>query len=153
MSDRIERSTTINAPIGRVWEAISDHKQFGEWFRVALDQPFEAGKPSTGRITHPGYEHIHWNADVVAVDAPSRLALCWHPYAIDPNADYSNEPKTLVEFRLTPKGDSSTELTVTESGFDALHESRRDEAFRMNSGGWEQQMLNVREFAEARVGA
>jgi uncharacterized protein YndB with AHSA1/START domain len=152
MSDKIERSITIKAPIERVWEAISDHQQFGEWFRVALDQPFEAGKPSTGHITHPGYEHIRWNAEVVAVDPPSRLALRWHPYAIDPDADYSSEPQTLVEFRLTPKG-NSTELTVTESGFDALPESRRDEAFRMNSGGWDQQMVNVREFAEARVGA
>jgi hypothetical protein len=59
---------------------------------------------------------------------------------------------TLVEFRLAARGDS-TELTVTESGFDALPPSRRDEAFRSNSGGWDQQMVNVREFAEARVGA
>jgi uncharacterized protein YndB with AHSA1/START domain len=152
MADQIRQSTFIRAPIERVWRAISDHRQFGEWFKVTLDQPFEAGKPSTGHITHPGYEHIKWNAKVVSVDAPFRLALRWHPYAIDPNVDYSNEPTTLVEFILTEQ-DGGTNVEVVETGFDALPASRRDEAFRMNSGGWEQQMVNIRTYAEARSDA
>jgi uncharacterized protein YndB with AHSA1/START domain len=149
MSDSIRKSTHINAPIDRVWRALSDHREFGEWFRVRLDQPFEAGKPSTGHITHPGYEHIKWNADIVAVEPERRLALRWHPYAIDPNADYSNEPTTLVEFTLSER-DGGTDLEVVESGFDALPASRRDESFRMNSQGWEAQMTNIRNYAEAR---
>jgi uncharacterized protein YndB with AHSA1/START domain len=152
MTDSITKSTHIKAPIDRVWRAISDHREFGQWFRVALDQPFEAGKPSTGHLTHPGYEHLRWNADVVAVEPPHRLAFRWHPYAIDPAVDYSSEPATLVEFSLR-QHDGGTELEVVESGFDALPAHRRDEAFRMNSQGWEQQMVNVREYAEARVGA
>lgn len=143
MADAIRKSTFIQAPIERVWRALSDHREFGEWFKVALDQPFEAGKPSTGHITHPGYEHIKWNAQVVAVEPPHRLALRWHPYAIDPNVDYSNEPTTLVEFTLAEQ-DSGTRVEVVESGFDAIPASRRDEAFRMNSGGWEAQMENIK---------
>jgi uncharacterized protein YndB with AHSA1/START domain len=152
MSDSIRKSTHINAPIHRVWRAISDHSEFGEWFKVALEQPFEAGRPSTGRITHPGYEHIRWNADILAIEPPHRLALRWHPYAMDPNVDYSNEPTTLVEFTLR-ENDGGTEVEVVESGFDALPEHRRDEAFRMNEGGWEQQMKNIRDYAEARSDA
>jgi uncharacterized protein YndB with AHSA1/START domain len=148
MTDSIRTSTHIPAPIDRVWRAISDHKQFGEWFKVALDQPFEAGKPSTGHITHKGYEHIRWNADVVAVEPPRRLAFRWHPYAIDPNVNYSNEPTTLVEFTLSERG-GGTDVEVVESGFDAIPAHRRDEAFRMNSRGWDQQMVNVREYVEA----
>ena len=144
MSDVIRKSTLVSAPIDRVWRAISDHREFGEWFRVALDQPFEAGKPSTGHMTYPGYEHIKWNAEIVAVEPPRRLAFRWHPYAIDPDFDYSNEPTTLVEFTLTER-DGDTEVEVVESGFDALPVGRRDEAFRMNSGGWEQQMANIRD--------
>jgi uncharacterized protein YndB with AHSA1/START domain len=145
MTDSIRKSTHIAAPIDRVWRAISDHREFGTWFKVALDQPFEAGKPSTGHITHPGYEHIRWTADVVAVEPPHRLAFRWHPYAIDPAVDYSNEPTTLVEFRLAER-DGGTDVEVVESGFDAIPPGRRDEAFRMNEHGWEQQMVNVRDY-------
>jgi uncharacterized protein YndB with AHSA1/START domain len=145
MSDVIRKSIFVPAPIDRVWRAISDHREFGEWFRVALDQPFEAGKPSTGHITYPGYEHLKWNAEIVAVEPPRRLTLRWHPYALDPDADYSNEPMTLVEFTLSEQ-DGGTNVEVLESGFDSLPASRRDEAFRSNSGGWEQQMVNIRDY-------
>jgi uncharacterized protein YndB with AHSA1/START domain len=148
MTDVIRKSTLIEAPIDRVWRALSDYREFGEWFKVALDQPFEAGKPSTGHMTVPGYEHIRWNAEVVAVEAPHRLAFRWHPYAIDPNVDYSNEPTTLVEFTLSER-DGGTEVQVVESGFDALPANRRDEAFRMNSQGWEKQMANIRDHVAA----
>ena len=40
MSDRIEKSIELNAPIERVWHALTDHNEFGEWFRVKLDGPF-----------------------------------------------------------------------------------------------------------------
>ena len=145
MTDRIEETTHIQAPIQRVWEAISDHRQFGEWFRVAIDQPFEAGKSSTGHITHPGYEHVRWNADVVAIEPPHRFAFRWHPYAIDADVDYSAEPTTLVEMTLSERGEG-TEVRVVESGFDAIPAHRRDEAFRMNSHGWAAQMQNVRDY-------
>ena len=147
-SGRITKSTHVRAPIDRVWQAISDHRQFGEWFKVALDQPFEAGKPSTGHITHPGYEHVKWTAEVVTVEPPHRFAFRWHPYAIDPNIDYSNEPKTLVEFTLR-ENDGGTDIEVVESGFEAIPRNRRDEAFRMNSGGWEAQMKNIRGYVES----
>lgn len=147
MTDRIECETLINAPIERVWRAISDHREFGQWFRVALDQPFVAGHPSTGHITYPGYEHCRWNADVVAVEAPRLLSFRAHPHAVDPDVDYSSEPKTLVEFTLEPVGEA-TRLTVVESGFDAIPEHRRAEAFRMNEHGWALQVENVRAYIE-----
>ena len=142
MNDAIHETTFIPAPIDRVWQAISDHKEFGTWFRVRLDQPFAAGQRSTGQMTVPGYEHIKWNAEVVTIEPPHRLAFRWHPYAIDPDVDYSHEPTTLVEFSLAER-DGGTEVRVTESGFSAIPESRRDEAYRMNSQGWAAQMKNV----------
>ncbi|MEO5773286.1 MAG: SRPBCC family protein [Sphingomicrobium sp.] len=145
MQDAIHETIHIPAPVERVWKAISDHKEFGQWFRVRLDQPFVAGTKSTGQITVPGFDHIKWNADVVAVDPPTKLAFRWHPYAIDPETDYSTEPTTLVEFTLSER-DGGTEVQVVESGFGTLPEHRRDEAFRMNSQGWAAQMKNVRQY-------
>jgi uncharacterized protein YndB with AHSA1/START domain len=147
MSDRIEKTVEMDAPIERVWRALTDHAEFGEWFRVKLDGPFVPGEVSTGHITYPGYEHVKWHAKVKAMEAPRRFSFTWHPYAVDPDVDYSQEPPTLVEFRLeaTAKG---TRLTVTESGFDALPPHRRPDALRMNEGGWAEQMRNIKAHVE-----
>jgi hypothetical protein len=37
-------------------------------------------------------------------------------------------------------------LRVIESGFDRIPAARRAEAFRMNSGGWEEQMVNIEKY-------
>ena len=141
-TDRIERSIQLRAPRSRVWRALTDAAEFGTWFRVRLNGPFAVGKRVTGNVTYPGYEHITFEVNVERMDAEKLFAFRWHPAAVDPKVDYSKEPTTLVEFRLAdvPGG---TSLTVVESGFDALPASRRDEAFRMNSGGWEIQMQNI----------
>jgi uncharacterized protein YndB with AHSA1/START domain len=147
MSDRIEKTVEMDAPIERVWRALTDHTEFGEWFRVKLDGPFVPGEVSTGHITYPGYEHVKWHAKVKAMEAPRRFSFTWHPYAVDPDVDYSQEPPTLVEFRLEATG-KGTRLTVIESGFDALPPHRRPEALRMNDGGWAEQMRNIRAHVE-----
>jgi uncharacterized protein YndB with AHSA1/START domain len=142
MTDRIEKSIELRAPIERVWRALTDHTEFGEWFRVKLEGPFVPGEMARGRITHPGYEHVTWEAKIVAMESPRLFSLTWHPYAVDPAVDYSQEASTLVEFRLEPTS-SGTRLVITESGFDALPAHRRANALRMNDGGWAQQIKNI----------
>src|SRR5688572_1227509 len=114
MEDKVEKSIELNAPIERVWRALTDHDEFGAWFRVRIDGPFIAGQPATGNITYPGYEHLQWTVDIKEMTAPSLFSFTWHPFAIDPDVDYSSETPTLVEFRLEPI-DAGTRLTVTES--------------------------------------
>ncbi len=147
MTDRIEKTIAIAAPVERVWRALTAHEEFGAWFRVELEGPFVLGEMSRGRITYAGYEHLKWEARVVAMEAPRLFAFTWHPYAVDPDKDYSAEPSTRVEFRLEPAGEG-TNLMVVESGFDSIPAERRDEALRMNTGGWEQQVKNVKAHAE-----
>jgi uncharacterized protein YndB with AHSA1/START domain len=142
MSNTIEKRIELNAPISKVWRALTDYREFGEWFRVKLDGPFVPGEISTGHITYPGYEHLKWEAAVQKMEPERLFSFTWHPYAVDPDVDYSNEPVTLVEFRLEPK-DQGTILHLTESGFDALPKDRRFEAFRMNEDGWTEQMTNI----------
>jgi uncharacterized protein YndB with AHSA1/START domain len=140
---RIERQIQLNAPRSRVWRALSNAEEFGQWFGVALKgKAFVAGQRVQGQITHPGYEHVIWEVSIERMEPERLLSFRWHPYAIDPKADYSKEPTTLVVFELKEAG-SGTLLSVVESGFDNIPASRRDEAFRMNSGGWEAQMKNI----------
>jgi len=49
MTDRIEKSIAIAAPVERVWRALTDHEEFGAWFRVQLEGPFVPGEVSRGR--------------------------------------------------------------------------------------------------------
>jgi uncharacterized protein YndB with AHSA1/START domain len=142
MSDRIEKVVDLKAPVARVWRALTDHQEFGAWFRVRLDGPFVPGQASRGNITYPGYEHLRWEAVVQAMEPERRFSFTWHPYAVDPKADYSQEPSTLVEFTLEPIP-TGTRLRIVESGFDRLPAHRRDEAFRMNEGGWSAQAENI----------
>jgi len=142
MNDRIEKRLELKTPVSRVWRAITDHREFGDWFRVKLDGPFVPGEKSTGQMTYPGYEHLKWEAVVQKMEPERLFSFTWHPYAIDPGKDYSNETPTLVEFRLEPTP-TGTLLTVTESGFDKVPAKRRIEAFRMNDQGWTIQMQNV----------
>jgi uncharacterized protein YndB with AHSA1/START domain len=141
-TDRIVKTIEIKASPTRVWRAITDYNEFGEWFRVALDGPFAPGQKARGRSLYPGYEHLVFEIQVEAMQSERLFSFRWHPYAVDPKQDYSSEIPTLVEFRLE-KIQSGTRLTVTESGFDAIPAARRDEAFRMNSGGWAEQVRNV----------
>ena len=142
MSDRIEKSIELKAPVARVWRALTDHEEFGTWFRVRLDGPFVPGQVSRGRITYPGYEHIRWEAVVQTMEPERLFSFAWHPYAIEPGQDYSAEPPTLVEFTLEPVP-GGTLLRVVELGFDKIPAKRRLEAFRMNEGGWGAQMQNI----------
>lgn len=145
MSDRIEKTIELKAPISRVWRALTDHREFGEWFRVKIDGPFKPGQVSTGRVTYPGYEHLKWEAVVQKMEPEKLFSLTWHPAAVDTKRDYSKEPQTVVEFRLEKSG-SGTRLILTESGFDKIPSERRLEAFRMNDGGWEIQMKNIENY-------
>jgi uncharacterized protein YndB with AHSA1/START domain len=146
-TDRIEKETVVRAPRTKVWRAITDSQEFGKWFQAKITDPFVQGAPARGRITHPGYEHLTIDVHVERIEPERFFSFRWHPYAIDPQVDYSQEPTTLVEFELEeiPEG---TRLRVTESGFDQIPLARRAEAFRMNSSGWAGQLGNVARYVE-----
>ena len=130
MSDRIEKTVDLRAPIERVWRALTDVDEFGSWFRVKLDGPFVVGQVSTGHVTYPGYEHLKWEARVTRMEPPRLFAFEWHPYAVDIAVDYSQEPTTQVVFELEDLAEG-TLLRVVESGFDKIPASRRELAFRI----------------------
>ena len=142
MGNKIEKRIELKAPVSRVWRSLTDYREFGDWFRVKLERPFVAGQESRGNITYPGYEHVVWTAVVQKMEPERLFSFTWHPYAVDPNVNYSKETPTLVEFRLEKAG-SGTLLVLTESGFDNIPAERRSEAFRRNDGGWTEQMKNI----------
>jgi uncharacterized protein YndB with AHSA1/START domain len=141
-TDRIEKKILLRAPRSRVWQALTDVEEFNAWFGVKLERAFEPGARVSGKITYPGFEHVTMSIDIERIEPERSFSYRWHPYAIEPDVDYSSEPTTLVEFTLEEvSGD--TLLTVVESGFDRIPAARRAKAFQMNEGGWTEQMKNI----------
>ena len=145
-SDRIERKILLKAPRSQVWRALANAEAFGQWFGVALEgKRFVAGERTQGQITYPGYEHLIWDVAVERVEPERVFSFRWHPYAVEPQVDYSKESETRVLFELEDM-DGGTLLKVVESGFNNIPEARRLKAFRMDSRGWDEQMANNENF-------
>jgi uncharacterized protein YndB with AHSA1/START domain len=142
-TDRIERKIVLKATRARIWQALTNIEEFNSWFRVKIPgKKFVAGVKFTGQVAYPGYEHVVFEVTIEKSEPEKLLAWRWHPAAIDPKVDYSDEPTTLVEFQLQDAV-GGTLLTVVESGIDKIPVARRLEVFRMNSGGWDAQMQNI----------
>jgi uncharacterized protein YndB with AHSA1/START domain len=142
-TDRIERQVLLDAPVSRVWKALSNAEEFGNWFGAALKgKTFEPGKHTRGAITYPGYEHLEFDALVERMEPEQALSFRWNPDADHPDFNWDYDPANLVEFEIN-EVDGGTLLTVVESGFDSLSPARRQEIYKMNSGGWDEQMRNI----------
>lgn len=155
-TDRIVKHILLKAPRERVWRAISDHKQFGAWFGMAFDAPFAPGAKITGRLvptqvdpevakSQEPYAGMAFDFSIERIEPMDLFSFRWHPYAVDPDADYSKEPMTLIVFELKDEA-GGTRLTITESGFDKIPLARRAEAFAANEGGWEAQTQLIRKY-------
>lgn len=148
MENQIERVIDLNASVERVWIALTDHKEFGFWFRLSLHGPFEVGKVTYGEVTYPGHEGLPFWARVEAMEEPHRFSFVWPmDETVQPDDPHLDEKVTLVEFILEPSGNSS-KLTIRESGFEKLPEDKRMQVFRDNQGGWDAQTRNIKDFVE-----
>ena len=143
-TDRIEKRVVLRAPRARVWRALTDPAELGAWFGLAMNGQvtFAPGVRVQAPIAMKGYEHLTWDVTVERMEPERLFSWRWHPYPIEPDYDYSQEPSTLVVFELEEIAEG-TLLTVVESGFDRIPPERRAEAFRANEGGWEYQMNQI----------
>jgi uncharacterized protein YndB with AHSA1/START domain len=155
-TDCIEKNVVLQAPLSRVWQAVSNSAEFGSWFGVKFPGPFVAGASMQGYIVpttvdeevaamQKPYEGTPFNIVVEKIIPEELFSFRWHPYAIEPGVDYSAEEATLVEFTFVESSEGVT-LTVTECGFDKIPIERRAKAFAANEGGWAHQMKLVQEY-------
>jgi uncharacterized protein YndB with AHSA1/START domain len=144
-TDRIVEKVLLRAHRSRVWHALADSGEFGMWFGVQGLGVFTPGATVRGKVTHKGYEQMKFELTIERMEPERMFAYRWHPYAVDPDVDYSGEPTTLVVFELedAPNG---TLLTVVETGFDGIPAARRAKAHEMHEQGWVGQMKSIAEY-------
>ena len=155
-TDRIEKTILLKAPLERVWRALSDSQEFGTWFGVRFEGPFEPGASMCGVIVgtkvnadiaqaQQQYKGKRFEITIEKMEPGKLFSFRWHPHATDPGVDYSAEPTTLVVFALE-EVDGGVKLTVSESGFDRIPLARRATAFSSNEQGWSMMIQVVKEY-------
>ena len=144
-TDRIEEKILLRVPRARVWRALTDAEEFGAWFGVKLAGAFAPGAVVKGKITEKEYEGLPFELVVDRIEPRRLFSWRWHPYAVDPDVDYSAEPTTLVVCELEEVV-GGTVLTLVESGFDRIPATRRAEAYRMHEEGWAAQMKSIERY-------
>lgn len=125
----IERTLELDAPIERVWKAISEADELARWFPDRAE--FSATPGHVGRFSWD--EHGEGAVVVVDVDPPHRLSWRWQSSMERSFDEYS----TLVEWTLTPREDGGTTLHLRESGFD------NTKHLEQNTGGWKEELRQL----------
>jgi uncharacterized protein YndB with AHSA1/START domain len=145
---RIDRTIEIKAPPVRVWRALTNAGELSAWFQVTIEGDIAPGQEVWMTSAHPQHAGQRFRVRFVEMTPPTRFVWEWNPGAVDPNVDYSREPRTTVTFSLEPSG-SGTRLSVAETGFDQISLARRAKVYQDNSQGWTEVLVWIRKYVEA----
>lgn len=137
----VEQRTQINAPLERVWEALTNPEQLAQWFTPALSvmgatmQRDESDKLSI----HFGEMGTDF-AQLRIVEPQGEIAINGLPdnlltvtYTLD---------STLNDQQLV------TNVTVDLSGFEALPADARDDRLELSQDGWAKTLANLKAYVE-----
>lgn len=155
-TNEIRKSILLRATRERVWRAITDSTQFGQWFGVEFQAPFSAGRRLQGRIVPTSVDAevakmqepwtgVTFDFVIDRVEPMDRFVFRWHPGADPAAPDLPDDQMTTVTFELAD-APGGVQLTIIESGFDRVPLERRAKAFSDNEGGWEMQARLIEKF-------
>ena len=109
----IEKRIELKASVSRVWRALTDHREFGEWFRVKLDGPFVGS----------GLARPHYLSRLRAREHGKRRCRRWSPNGSSRSPGIrmrsirrSTTRRAHHLGRVQEPKDGGTVLVLTESG-------------------------------------
>jgi uncharacterized protein YndB with AHSA1/START domain len=144
---RIDRTIRINASPERVWRALTRAEELSAWFQVRIEGDIVPDTDVWMTSVHPQHAGQRFRVRFTAMVPPHRFEWQWHPGEVDPNVDYSREPRTTVTFTLEPS-EGGTQLTVSETGFDEISLARRAKVYQDNSQGWAEVLVWLQRYVE-----
>lgn len=138
MQNTITRELVLPADPNTVWDkSFGTPSALASWFPEKADVEFV---PNATGIFSWG-EH-RCEIRIVTVDPPHTLAYQWHPGDMNVLSDFPEEELTTVTFTLEshPEG---TKVTMIESGFANIPESRHANAIKENTNGWTEELAKL----------
>lgn len=131
---------TFNAPVSRVWKAITDIEDMKEWYfslvefkpEVGFEFEFHGGEDESNLFLH--------KCRVTEVVEGEKLTYSWR---------YDGyEGDSLVTFELTDEG-NRTKLKLTHEGLETFPQDTKDFAKENFAKGWDQIInISLKEFLE-----
>ena len=101
---------TYNAPVARVWKALTDVDQMREWYFDMKEFKPEVGFEFGFVVEHEGKTYDH-RCKVTDVVSQKKIAYTWR--------FHGHEGNSLVTFELFPDGDK-TRLKLTHTGLETF---------------------------------
>ncbi|KMQ72540.1 SRPBCC family protein [Chryseobacterium koreense] len=127
MHENVVVKQRVNAPVDKVWSAITDKAQMKKWYFDIPD--FEIGIHKQFNFYEPGNEKkFHHHAEILEVIPNVKLKHTWtYP-------EFSKE-KTIVRWELEPDGDG-TMVTLTHKGLENFEHLGKDFEKQSFEQGW-----------------
>ena len=122
----VRRAIRIDAPVEKVWAAVTEPALISQWFGRAEFSGVEAG--SLGTLSWEGRDPIP--VRIEAVDAPHSITYAWNNDDASGTVPlrFDESTATTFIFRLAPV-DGGTELTVVETLFERTSDAGANMAF------------------------
>jgi uncharacterized protein YndB with AHSA1/START domain len=135
----VTRTLHIAAHRSAVWAALTEAELIAEWFGDQATIDLRVG--GEGSLTWDKYGTSRFIVE--EIDEPNTFAFRWpHGMDLDPHTD----PSTLVRFTLAD-AEGGTQLTVVETGWEVFDDDA-DKFAQENTGGWMQELDELKEFLE-----
>ncbi len=131
----VRRTIRIEAPLEKVWQAVTQPEHISRWFgRTELTG---AGVGAAGTITFEGYGAVPLRVE--AIDEPNSVSYRWgnDDASGAPPEQLDEERATVFTFTLEPL-DDGTQLTVVETGFERT--SAPLDNLRDHGRGWVEEL-------------
>lgn len=127
MQNKLVFERSYNAPIAKVWKAITDKDQMKEWYFDLAEFRAEPGFEFSFYGGSEERQYLH-KCRVIEANPVTKLSYTW---------EYDGIPgSSLVSWELEPTSKSTTKLTLTHTGVESFPKDNPDFAGSSFSAGW-----------------
>jgi len=127
MHDNVVIKQKINAPVDKVWNAITDKAEMKKWYFDIPD--FELKQHHEFNFFEPGGERkYHHHGEIVEILPNQKLKHTWSYPEV-------SKEKTIVKWELEPDG-NETVVTLTHKGLENFEHLGNDFTKNSFESGW-----------------
>ena len=132
---------TLNAPVSRVWQALTDNDKMKQWyFQLESFEPRVGFEFSFSGQGSKGEKYTH-NCRITAVEPEKKLSYTWVYEGFEGHSE--------VSFELFAEDDDKTKVRITHTGLETFPQHGPDFALESFTKGWNHILgISLKEFVE-----